>query len=65
MSLHAYYQHGKLHGELRQWDKFGDLIEHSFWYNGEEISDEIYELITDVNNVTEQEQILIKLAAGS
>ncbi len=57
-------KNGQLHGEYKMWRSNGQLYEHSFWQNGNDITDEIKDLVSDINNITDEEKLLIMLKWG-
>ena len=59
-----HYHYNKLHGEYKLWHNDGELIRHAFWLYGKEVTDQVDKLVTDINDITQEERILIKLAVG-
>lgn len=72
LMTHCFYRHGYSHGEFKQWLHNGELEVHDFDINvtdpktGDDvyIKDKIQEMVQDINNITEEERMLIKLTWG-
>ena len=59
-----YYVNDKLHGEHKIWNEDGRLVVHTFWVHGEEVTRQVAKLVTDINDMTEEELVMVKLAVG-
>lgn len=64
LQVHAFYRNGALQGEFKSRFWAGDVAVHGFWANGIDIIDQIELIVKDINNITEEEQTLLKLRYG-
>ena len=60
----TFYKNSKRHGKFRFWNIDGTLREHGYCHHGVDITEEVYKLLKDPLNPTDEEQMLIKLKYG-
>lgn len=58
---HRFYKHGIFHGEYKEWCNDGTLHRHNFYVDGKDVLVEVIDLVHDIEHITEEERILIKL----
>ncbi len=61
---HSFYQNGQLHGESKKWWFDEQLCRHDFWLNHNIITKEIKDLVSNINNITDEEKFVILLKWG-
>jgi len=61
LKVYCIYKDNVLHGEYKSWYSDGQPQYHCFYKNSVIITNQIKELVKDINNITEQERMLIKL----
>ena len=64
MRMHCFYVDGESQGECKQWHDSGELWHHSFCENRNNITADIKALVVDINNISSEERMLIKLRFG-
>ena len=61
---HCFYKDDKRHGENKYWDEDGQLQKHRFYKDDNDITKDIVSIVSDINNITEEEKLMIKLTHG-
>ena len=61
---HCFFVDGKCHGEYKFWDDEGQILEHSFYTAAKDITDEVVALVRDINCITAEERLILKLRFG-
>lgn len=61
---HLFYNEGAKHGESKTWGKNGKLSYHEFFLQGSCITDNIALMVRDMDNITSEEKLIIKMKYG-
>ena len=64
MSEHAIYCAGRARGEYKSWDDNGSVDRHDFRSDDSDFTNEVKALVKDINNITDEERLLIKIQWG-
>ena len=64
LEINCYYDLDELVGEFKRWDTSGILIDHLFLKDGKNIIKEITLIVANINNITLEEECIIKLIHG-
>ena len=55
---------GDMHGLYQMWDENGKLLEVVYYFNDDDITEEIKEMVNDITCITEEEKTQIALQYG-
>lgn len=62
--MYTFFEDDNIHGECKAWRLTGELYRHEFCKNGLCITPEVKKIVTDITNLTPEDETLIKLKLG-
>lgn len=64
MESHSFYKDGYWDGEFRSWFADGSPRSHTFWNRTMSLTGDVIAIVNDINNITPEEKVFIKLQLG-
>lgn len=61
LTRHSFFLDNEFHGECKEYNTSNDVIKHDFYMQGVNITDAVLVLVRDINNITSEERVFIKL----